>query len=188
MKRHKASILFILLVATVATAGAIKVWSTNETLRSADLNSNFSHIHSLMVGGHGARLVNADVAANAAISISKINVTAIAYPRAWGLLPTSNSNCNVGSYSSTCTPIYGTGVTSIVNSALGQFDVTLNYTPTDVNFAVFVTPSVTGAALGRSCTVTGMATTTPNFRVTCYDLATPTAAVTTFSFLVMDDN
>lgn len=187
MRKHIPAILALSLFATLACAGAIKSWSSSETLRSADLNSNFSHIHNNMVGGHGARLVNADVSASAAISLSKINVTAIAYPKAWAQVPLVNL-CNTGSYPAACTPLRGTGVTSISNTALGRYQVTLSYTPTDLDFAVMVTPIEAASPGGRACSVLSLATTAPQFSIQCFDLATPTATGVGFSFIIMDDN
>src|SRR5687767_8565450 len=47
------------------TKGAIKSWSTGETIGNAEMNANFTHIHTNMVGGHGGRLTDIDVSASA---------------------------------------------------------------------------------------------------------------------------
>lgn len=76
MKNLWKYVLVALFVTGVVNAGAIKTWVNGDALNANDLNSNFSHIHNLMVGGHGARLVDADVSPNAAIKLSKISGTA----------------------------------------------------------------------------------------------------------------
>lgn len=70
MKRLVAGLA---LVATVAVGASIVTWLPGDTLTVAQLNSNFSHIHSTMVGGHGPRLVDSDVNASANIDIAKLS-------------------------------------------------------------------------------------------------------------------
>lgn len=69
--KHPITIL-TLLFAGVAGAGAIKTWVAGEPLTAAQLNAAFQHLHNTMVGGHGARLVNADVSGSAAIESGKL--------------------------------------------------------------------------------------------------------------------
>lgn len=97
--------------------GAIKSWSSGETLRSTDLNANFSHIHGLMVGGHGARLVDADVSSSAALSHSKLATPALV-PKAWARI---NANC---AFPCSETITAGSGVSVISHTATGVWTVT----------------------------------------------------------------
>jgi hypothetical protein len=106
MTKWKYAVLPALVVAAVALAGPIKVWSSGEILSAADINANFSHIHSLMVGGHGARLVDADVSATANIVHSKL-ATPVLIPKA--VAATSN-DCNV---IGACATDYNQGFSSI---------------------------------------------------------------------------
>lgn len=76
MKNLWKYVFVTLFVAGVVNAGAIKLWSNGDALNATDLNSNFNHIHNLMVGGHGARLVDADVSASANIKLSKLESSA----------------------------------------------------------------------------------------------------------------
>ncbi len=188
MKRALPFFVAAFLFAAFAWGGAIKTWSSNDTLTSADLNANFQHIHNLMVGGHGARLVDADVSASAAIAQSKISGLNHMAAKAWTNLPTTNS-CNIGSYSTNCGTLYGSGVTSIIQTAIGTYSVTLSYTPTDIHYAVIATVVEVGGAQGRVCTVDDLNTSAPQFTLRCFDLATPGAAVAPgLNILVLDDN
>lgn len=60
------------LIAVGAFGGPIKSWFSGDIITSGDLNGNFEHIHNTMVGGHGARLTNADVSTSANIASSKL--------------------------------------------------------------------------------------------------------------------
>lgn len=190
LRNHRLSVVILSLLASVAVAGAIKVWSSGETLTSAQLNANFSHIHSLMVGGHGARLVNADVAANAAIALSKIAITPALLPKAYANVePASGTTCNTGSYPLACA-FSGSGVSGVSNTALGTYAVTLSANPTNTDFAVIASAHLTGF---RAMTSTGFSVTGPHFVVYSNTLPNPdggTAAApvgTSFSFVYLDN-
>lgn len=115
-----------LLVAALATAGAIHTWSNGDTLSATDLNSNFTHIHNSMVGGHGARLLDADVSTSANIAYTKLqNGRGIA--RAFGRVA---GTCAAG----TCTMDNQLNLTSIVHTGTGVYTVTMNYTATNSSF------------------------------------------------------
>lgn len=151
----------VLLLGGYALSGPIKVWSNGERLNATDLNGNFADIHNAMVGGHGPRLVDADVSGSANIAYSKIqNGTNI--PRAWAFA----RDCDGGA----CTVI-GSNVTTIGNSATGEYAVTLNYTPTDNRFGVIATGGVQGGSYSISlmpvCTVDTRQTASPQFYVHC---------------------
>lgn len=142
-----AACLVNMLVYGASSAGIIKSWSAGDTLTTADVNANFQHIHNSMVGGHGARLKDADVSATANISATKIAGKLI--PRAWALIA---SGCSAGA----CTLTESSGITSAAASST-TLTVTLNYTATDSDFAVFVTPNTSNFEL---CSAQPATTTT----------------------------
>lgn len=121
------------LVALVALAGPIKTWSAGEVITANDLNANFQHIHNLMVGGHGARLVNGDVSASAAISHSKLATPAL-IPKAMGGIYTP---CDGG----TCTWNVNSGFTStITRGSIGQYTLSFSSSRANANYVPVVTP------------------------------------------------
>lgn len=81
-----------LFAAAVAMAGTITVWGSNDVLTASALNANFSHIHNTMVGGHGPRLMDSDVAANANVSYAKIGGGA-RIAKCWGQWTCAPSTC-----------------------------------------------------------------------------------------------
>lgn len=177
----------VLMVGT-SFAGTIKTWANGDVLTVTDLNANFQHIHNLMVGGHGARLVNADVSASAAISTSKL----AAYrniPRTWVTVTYANRAC--GSGASACTETSPSG-SSVTGNAAGSYLVTLGYTATDSTYGVTVTAMDTGGSvLSPYCVTLGYSTTA--FTLDCYsDQAAPGAAPAKldmgFTAVVYDDN
>jgi hypothetical protein len=159
------------------SGGAIHVWSSGEQLNSADLNANFQHIHNLMVGGHGARLVDADISTSAAISSSKL----AAYrqiPRAWGYVELSGGVLTLRA---------SNNVTSITKNGAGDVIVTVNYTPTDAFFGVQATCFNSSS---NRCTiaVANYAANVNAFHVYTFPANTNTLADNGFSFTVFDDN
>src|SRR3990172_5536886 len=103
----------LILGGSVALAGSIKRWSSTETFTSTDINANFTHIHKTMVGGHGARLVNADVSSSAAIAHSKVATPAL-LSKAWANIASCDGS--QASDSLTCTLSAGSGITSVKSS------------------------------------------------------------------------
>lgn len=99
-KLQLAAIFTLSLVTGMAFAGSIKSWSNGQTLTAADLNANFNHIHGLMVGGHGARLVDADVSGSAAIASSKL-AQGSGIADAWGVANGSMTNSFVEGFNMT---------------------------------------------------------------------------------------
>jgi hypothetical protein len=192
--REKIGFVLLVMLAFAAptVAGAIRVWVNGESLTAADLNGNFAHIHNLMVGGHGPRLVNADVSGSANISESKIaNGHGIAKAFAYA------AECDGGA----CTLRASQNITSISNTGTGEYGVTLGYTPVNANFVVLVTAKAdappTGAfATGPQavCHTESYQTAAPQFLIRCSDAAvradggTQIAYQTNFSFAVLDDN
>lgn len=173
MMKRKWGILAAVLIAGLAAASPIKTWIVGEVISYTDLNANFAHIHSLMVGGHGPRLVNADVSASAAISHSKLATPALV-PKIWAQV----ANCTANP----CTVSATSGVTSVGWTSAGL--MTVNFAArANANYAAIVSAS---AVTGRSCVPTAQTTTTVT--VTCTDLAVPGAANSGFTILIMDDN
>lgn len=125
--KKRLAVAAVLTIAVVALAGPIKTWSAGEVITANDLNANFQHIHNLMVGGHGARLVNSDVSASAAISHSKLATPAL-IPKAMGGI---TYPCDGG----TCTWTVSSGFTStITRSTAGQYTVTFSSARANANY------------------------------------------------------
>lgn len=129
--------LAILLGVVIAYTGptiasTIKTWSNGSTLTAADLNANFQHIHSTMVGGHGAKLVDADVSGSAAIAYTKLSANP-----AWPKAATSVlSSCTVADAGCTVAVNVGSVVTNVTHKvAVGTYLVSFSsrtngvYTP-----------------------------------------------------------
>jgi hypothetical protein len=165
-------------------AGAIKVWQSGEDVTSTDLNANFAHIHGKMVGGHGARLVDADVNASAAIAYTKLDLAGDRLiPRAWGY----TSGCAVPS----CTISSSKNVTSIARTGAGRYTITLNYTPSNINYLVICT-----IAEGTISTVHPHVCGADNYSGATFQvyidtndaIASNSPIDLGFSFIVMDDD
>lgn len=180
MKRTIATVLLTLMVVAAgsALASSIKSWSGGDVLTSADLNANFSHIHNTMVGGHGARLVNADVSASAAIAHSKLATPALV-PKAFAYVTNgSDAACTTG----TCTLESSSGVTSVVWNSTGVYTATIP-ARTDANYGVLVSAHGTD----KYCT-TGTFSTTA-FVVDCRSYATTGGVVdAAFTVMLMDND
>ncbi len=176
MKKNIAGfILAAVLIAGLANAAAIKVWVSGELLRYTDLNANFAHIHNLMVGGHGARLVNADVSTTAAIAHSKLAVPALV-PKAFAAV---FSTCAAG----TCTIDSSSRVTSITWAAAGQYLITLAYTPVNASFAAITGPLQSNT----ECYPSTVQTAAPQITMQCRTISTLAGVNAPFQFLVMDE-
>ena len=146
------------IIATSALAGPIKVWSGSEYITAADLNANFTHIHGTMVGGHGARLVDADVNANAAIAHSKLATPGV-IAKSIFTIGSGTTGCSAG----TCTLTGTAGVVPTVTfNTTGNYTITLPAARTDANWFLTATPRYCGAATaGCYCSVqSGVSTTT----------------------------
>lgn len=175
MKRYA---FLLLLIPALALSGAIKVWAPGDTLNINDLNSALSHIHSTMVGGHGARLKNADVSPVAAISHSKL-----ATP---GLVPKNITQVGVtpatACAASPCTfsTLSGFALTSITWAGPATYTVTFP-ARANANYIVHLNAS-TG---GTYCTAGTFTTTT--FAVVCYNAA-GAATASAFQFTILDND
>jgi hypothetical protein len=115
-------IALAVLFAGVAGAGAIKNWNAGEPITATQLNAALNHIHTAMVGGHGARLVNADVAGNANIASSKLaDGTMIPYAKA-----AVGSGWQAPCISGSCELHGARNVSSAVHLDAGTYLVTLS--------------------------------------------------------------
>jgi hypothetical protein len=137
-------------IALAALAGPIKTWQAGEVITANDINANFQHIHNLMVGGHGARLVNADVNANAGIAHSKL-ATPVLLPKAAALL---SSNCNVVG---ACATDYNQGFSSIqALTTTGSYRFTFSATRPNFGYGIIVQPHIPATANIPLCYVTAV--------------------------------
>lgn len=163
------------MVWDTVSQGAIHTWSSGETLTSSDLNANFAHIHNYMVGGHGGRLVNADVSASAAIASTKIQYGGGIAKSHVGVYVA----CGCGAAPCFCTLNNPYNVTSVQKTATGTYRVTWNFTAAK-------TPNVqvTTVTSGNICTTATPTTTTVD--ITCVDLDTPAATDSAFTFTLWE--
>jgi hypothetical protein len=165
--------MLLLIVNVPAVASAIKTWGASENVTATYLNSNFAHIHNTMVGGHGARLVNGDVSASAAIAHSKM-ATPLLLPKI--LAHVGNATCSA----SPCTLLINSGLTSITRSSAGVYLVNLSAARPDTIYAPFVTTH-----LAPGFCVANISTTSV-IQINCYDAA-GAAADAAFSFMLFDN-
>lgn len=163
MKKYLPHVLFIALIATYAWASSIKVWSSGEVLRSADLNSNFAHIHNTKVGD-GVLLVNSDVSGTAAISHSKLATPAL-IPKVWVKFGGGGA---AACTASPCTVLDSSGVSGVTRTAQGQYLVTISSARADTNYATLATMNGGG---GTAITCVSGAVSTTTMTVICYDAA-----------------
>ena len=138
MKRWLPVTVAILGVAVFALAGPIKVWSNGDYVLSSDLNANFQHIHDTMVGGHGPRLTNADVAPNAGIALSKLAQTfalpSYAFQVGSGPTPCASGTCTV-------TGLTGGGVT-VTAPVTGEYDIVFTTPLSSASYVVLANGAI----------------------------------------------
>lgn len=179
----KRWLLPFLLFAGLTTAATIRTFVSGDIITAADLNANFSHIHNLMVGGHGARLVNADVSANAVIAHSKMATPGV-LPKAIFIIGSGVTPCSAG----TCTVTGAAGATtsSVVYVTPGIYTATWTAARTNSVYLVQLTSQYCAAGAGCFCSLqTGTSTTA--FTVLCTDAA-GTATNAVVGVTVMDDS
>lgn len=152
MKKYAAAVAVAILLAFAAFSNPIKTWVSGDIITASDINANFSHIHNLMVGGHGPRLVDADVSDWAGISFTKLESY---YPIARGFGTFAcTPTCTIGSNQ------YGfTSVSGSVTSGGATFTMSPNPECSDVITAVVSTGTIV------TCYVQNATTTT--FKVYC---------------------
>lgn len=177
MKRWAIAIATSLLITGAAFGSAIKTWAFNESIKSTDLNSALSHIHGLMVGGHGARLVNADVSAGAAIAHTKLATPGLV-PKAWA----SIANCGADP----CTINSDTGVNTVSRSGAGVYVANLDVTSGDTTFGVGVQSNTNGRVCRAA--IADFANGTAAFTIRCFsDFAMTTPADAEFFFVYFNN-
>lgn len=178
MRKYKIAILVLAIAAAAVVASPLKTWVVGETLTYSDINANFAHIHGLMVGGHGPRLVNADVSSSAAISHAKLATPALV-PKIWGMVACSGS-CSATEQSPTST---AGGISSITYTSAGVYVV--NFAARfDANFAVIVN-STTSASADAVCH--GWPASNATAAIRCITASTGAALESNFSILIMDE-
>lgn len=166
------------LLRSMTTSITLHTWGTGDRPRAVDLNGNFTALNNGKVGG-GVQLVNADVASTAAIAHSKLATPAL-LPKAWAML---SANCTGSTTANTACTVGDSSQLNITTSGVtGFFRGNLGYTPANANFAVLVTPRITG----KMCTADTYATTAPHFLIKCYDDAGAIVDAMQFTVLVMD--
>lgn len=171
----------IILLATVALGSAIKVWGPGDILSSTDLNANFAHIHTTMVGGHGARLVDADVNNSAAISHSKL-ATPRLVPKAIAAVST---NCTAAGACTLFAPAYRISAITRLGSA-GLYRVDFSPALSDASYFPAVTCATAGGAFCL-CTYEYSTMSTTSLFVDCYD-ATGALMNAAPGVVIYDDN
>lgn len=178
MNKYKIGLLASALVALLASASSLKTWTVGETVTYSDLNANFAHIHSLMVGGHGPRLTNTDVSSSAAISHAKLATPAL-LPKVWGQI-TCSGTCTATEQS----PASGSGgVTSVTYTSAGVYVV--NFAArSDSNFAVLVNSTTSGSA---DAVCHGWPLSTSTVAIRCITASTGAALESNFSIIIMDE-
>lgn len=137
-----------MLVASIGVAGSIKSWSAGEPLTAGQLNANFSHIHSSMVGNGHSLLVNADVSGTANIASSKLNQGA-------GMV---DAMVRVGSRTTpcttaTCTMYASVGVSSVTRTSTGVYVVNFSPAISDNSVLIVGNAQMVAAPFFRWCFV-----------------------------------
>lgn len=161
--------------------GTLKVWSTSETIRAADLNANFT-----AVNNSATELVtNAKVSSVAAIARSKL-VNGINIPKAFGVVKTL---CTSG----TCTLAASQGTTSVTRTSMGVYAVNLNYTAADAGYGALVTGGTDGTPLVVcNCNAILASFLTTSFGIKCmdttYDGGPAAVKDCLFTYAVLDVN
>lgn len=132
---------------------AFVTWSNGQTLRSADLNDAFAHLHNTFSAG----IVDAHISSSAAIAHSKL-----ALPT---LVPKLMSTVATGCAAGTCTQVISAGVATIItHAATGQYLAT--YAGADVNYTVSVTGESGAAGTTRQCSAGERTSTTLSINCT----------------------
>lgn len=168
--------LAVVLIALTASATGLKVWVSGETPTIGDLNANFSHIHNTMVGGHGARLTNSDVATNAAIASSKL-ADGTWIPKYAAQVGLTSFPCATPA---TCTLYNTKNITSVAGQATtGTYTITLASSFTGPGVVI-----LTCTEQNCVCTPTITSGTISTISVQCNDTATPSNMDASFSFVI----
>lgn len=153
----------------IAEAVSLKVWSSGETIRSADLNANFAAIN-LYTGS----ITDSRIDGAAAISHTKFKTPSLV-AKAWLFV---SGTCSADP----CTKTESFGFGNINWTATGKYTLNLSYAPKDADFATVVTAKGVSTA-GIYCMVTGQDST--YVLIECQNAA-GTLANAAFSALVYD--
>lgn len=183
MKKHAPTLLALAVVASLSLAGPIHTWSVGEVITSTDLNAALSHIHGTMVGGHGPRLVNADVSGSAAIAHTKLAGPAL-LPKVWGTF-------DCASTPGTCSFLVGSATSSAVFNSTGTYTVTLPAARTNAVYGVMISEWADTSTSNITCHGSTQTTTTVDVRCSKSNPdagATDVAADARFTFEILDDN
>ena len=154
----------------IAYATSLKVWSTGETIRSSDLNSNFAALNA-----YTGLITNARIAGNAAISHTKLATPAL-IPKAWVNVATT---CTA----SPCTITESSGVSSVTWTSAGYHTVNLSVGLKNADYAAFAFPRLASATAKVFCQIDGQDTSF--FIVKCFD-NTGAATNVAFNAFVLD--
>lgn len=178
----------------LATSCAFKTWTTGETVKATDLNSNFSCTNNAI--GLGSTLTNTNVASNAAIAHSKMATPAL-LPKAWGVVGIGAACNGAAAAGTACTVNDSSQVYAVSsNGTTGEYRIRLNnsgasgYSPPNANYAVIVTSLTSQVYCVVDTGVLALQATTgdangTNFVISCEtDASADNNAV--FSFIVMD--
>lgn len=180
MKNFLKLLFVVAIIAGITNASAIKVWASGDVLSFSDLNANFAHIHSLMVGGHGARLYDADVNASAAIAHTKLATPGV-LAKSTFIIGSSTTPCAAG----TCTLTGASGITPTVTwNSLGNYTVVLPVARTDAFWSVQLTPMYCNASTGGCYCSIQTSTSTTTTTVQCFTVATAGPAVVAANIVV----
>lgn len=153
-------------------------WSNGQTLTSTALNDTIAHLHNTFTAG----ITNAHISTSAGIAHSKLATPALV-PKAWAYI---GGPCDCGAAAGTsCTLTESSRVASVKSTGTaGVCNVTLDYTPSDIDFAVICSSNGTG--VGIICNTLSYATGAgPHFQLR---LVTDASALTNaiFQFAVFD--
>jgi hypothetical protein len=156
-------------------ASPIHVFNSGDALTSADINANFSHIHSMMVGGHGPKLTNSDVNASAAIAHTKLATPAL-LPKLWW---SGTTACTT----TPCASADSSGFSLVTRSAAGTYLATFSLTRVDANYGIWVTTLASGLI---NCVPTGR--NAGSVAIGCTTVTTGVATDASFSILILDSS
>lgn len=176
MKKYLPLFAAAVFAAALAFAGPITTWVTGDTVTASDLSANFTHLHATMVGGHGPRLVNADVNASAAIAHSKMATPAL-LPKAWVYA----TNCT----GTSCTAADSSGVSAVSRQDAGIYTVTFSASRANDAYGSLVT-AAWYADQPRLCHAGS--STTPSIQVFCVTLDGGYPADSSFTYMLLDSN
>lgn len=151
-------------------ATSLKVWTSGETIRSSDLNSNFAALNA-----YTGLITNARIDPAAAISHTKLATPA--------LLPKAFVQVGTTCGSSPCTITESSGVSSVTWTSTGYYTVNLSVGLKNANFAAFAFPRLSSATAKVFCQIDGQDLSF--FIVKCFnDVGAATDVA--FNALVMD--